>query len=303
MKIIYIPIVIPVNIRTLVALVLCVLGVLCIGLAVATESWLKMEMQTDGSGTRVTKIVAYQSLQYVNVYLCRPSARFQVEFCSTTHVVYTQCDDANDAWCVGRAGFLATMGTGILAVLVGLTSLGVGFVWELFHGYVAGLAAFCSVAGTITYATGYKAAVSGGLLAAIYAEAKVDHGLVTHSLGYSFYAYLLGTVVLCCAAALSSSLHCCAAHGDANRARQAPKIQLVEMDARGSTEIATIAPQPGFVRLDGRNNMTDDDDDLITVPPPLNDASPIGRAARDVAEETTHDHPDPTKLVDLPHAD
>jgi hypothetical protein len=319
MKIIYIPIVIPVNIRTLWALLMILLASVLITIAVATESWLVMEMHTDAatrtSTASISKIVAYQSLQFVDVNICRPSARFQVEFCSTTHVVYAQCDDATDPWCVGRVGFLTALGTGIAAIIVGVVSIGVGVVRELALGYFAGLASLCSVMGTISYASGYNKAVGDGLLAAIYAEAKVDKGTVTHTLGYSFYAFLLGSVLLCSAAGLAVSLYFCAAHGEDNRAHQAPKIQVVEMDLRGSAEVATMAPQPGFVRLGGGtfNNDDEDDDGLITVPPPLppSYASPtrhedqeigtgIGAAIASYSSPTRH--PDPVQLEDVPDA-
>ncbi|CUG93454.1 claudin-like protein, putative [Bodo saltans] len=307
MKIIYIPIVVPVNIRTLWALLMIVVAAVLITIAVSTESWLVMKMETDPlnrtSATAISKIVAYQSLQVVDVNICRPSARFQVEFCSTTHVVYAQCDDATDPWCVGRVGFLTALGTGIAAIIVGVISIAVGLVKELALGYFAGLASLCSVMGTIAYASGYNKAVGDGLLAAIYSEAQVEHGTVTHTLGYSFYAFLFGSVLLCSAAGLSVSLFFCAAHGDENRAHQAPKIQLVEMDLRGSAEVAAMAPQPGFVRLDGGATVDydDDEDDLITVPPPLPASYSSPTRVPDGAAPSTQTHPDPVQLQDLPH--
>jgi hypothetical protein len=75
------------------------------------------------------------------------------------------------------------------------------------------------------------------------------------------------------------------------------------VDARNSTEIATIAPHPGFVRLEGAAHDGDDDDDdgIITVPPPLN-RTPIRRENTEVPVGY-QEHPDLDKLEDLPHDD
>lgn len=273
MKIIYIPIVVPVNLRTFCALVLCLIGSIMLIVGLATEHWLVMEMRTDtpSPDTKVSKIIAYQSLQYVDVYVCSISTHFKGDFCIPTHVVYTQCDDVSDSWCIGRKGFLTALTFGVLSGIVGLLSIVVGLVMEMRHGYVAGAAGLLGVCGSIAYVVGYNDAVSGGFLPALLANAQANNGVVSHSLGFSFYCYVLGTCLVATGAAVSLSLRICPAHGVHNRALQAPKIQTVEMNARSSTQIATVAPQPGFVQLnDGRYTVDDDDDDddgLITVPP------------------------------------
>lgn len=275
MKIIYIPVVIPVNIRTFFALVLCLVASILLIVGVSTRNWLMIEMrgQPQSSNGRITRIVAYQALQFVDVYICSPSTHFKGDFCAPTHVVYSQCDDSSDSWCVGGTGFLIAFACGIVAAVAGILSLGVGLVREMRHFIVSGVAALAAIVGCVAYMAGYQRALHGGLFPAIDAEATSTGGVVNYHVGFSYYCFLVGTMMMVIGAGISTSLLFCAAHGVENRAHNPPKIQLVHMDAKSTQQIATLAPQPGFVQLsDGRFSIggedDDDDDDLIVTVPP-----------------------------------
>lgn len=285
MKIIYIPVVIPVNLRTFVALQLCLLATILLTAGVSTHSWhtLSLKIRSEYSNvSRVSKVVAYQGLQYIDVYVCSKSSHFHGDFCDPHHVIFTQCDDTSDSWCVGRVGFLMAFWCGIVALVLSLVSIGIALVREVRHGFVAAAAAAFGVVGVAAYYGGYRASVSGGLRESLYYAADVSYttGVMDESWGGSFYAYFAGVVCVVSAAIISLSLHCCAAYGRDNRAfTDAPTIQTVHMDTTSTTTIATIAPQPGFVQLSTHAGgcAYDDDDDadgLITVMP---DSAPMRR--------------------------
>lgn len=276
MKVIYIPVVIPVNIRTFFALVGCFIASLLIIGGIASQSWMLVEMRaTNGSasGSRFTRIVGYQGLQFVDVYYCTRSLYYQGDFCDAQHIVYAQCDDATDAWCRGRVGFLITFVCGIVAALVALCSIGVGLVREMRHGLVSLIAAAAAIGGCVAYAGAYATAMRGGLLDSIEESARSED-LINH-MGYGFYCYTFGTCILFISAITSASLYVCAPHGKENRARNAPPVTIVHMDAASTTQLAHHAPAPGFVQLssDGRfalddiEEMDQEEEELQVVPP------------------------------------
>jgi hypothetical protein len=292
MKVIYIPVVIPVNLRTFAALVVCLLGSVLLTVGIATQSWLLLEMRSKSPLSHVSKVVAFQGLQFVDVYVCSASQHFKGDFCDPRHVVYMQCDDATDSWCMGRSGFLVAFASGLIALLLGFASIVTGLIREMSHGIVAGAGAVWALIGIVGYGAGYSTAIKNGILPELLQEAADDMGSVTHHLGFSFYCYLIGTVCMMASAATSLSLRICATHGDENRAMHPPKIQVLHLDAQSTTQLATVAPQPGFVQLnDGRFTVSNDDDggddELITsttqstapptLQPPRETTSPLRR--------------------------
>lgn len=279
MKIIYIPVVIPVNIRTFFALVGCLLAGILLIVGVATQSWMLVELRANNESittTQYTRIVGYQGLQFVDVYYCTRSAYYRGDFCDAQHVVYTECDDAKDSWCRGRAGFLVTFACGIVAALLALVSIGVGLVREMRHGIMGLLAAAIAISGSVAYAGAYATAMRGGLLDSI--EATAGSAVVVNKMGYGFYCYMFGTCILFMSGVTSASLYICAAHGKENRARHPPKVSVVHMNAASTTQLAPNAPAPGFVQLssDSRFSLEDgaaDDDEELVVPPPSQSSS------------------------------
>lgn len=300
MKIVYIPIVIPVHVRTLVAMSLCALASVLMIIGLATNKWLTIEMHLPiESSSITTKLFAYQSLEYVDVTQCE---KHRYEVCYNSRVVYSQCDDTTDSWCAGRVGFLVSLGAGVAGVLVTLGAIGGGLVRERFHGLLSCVSAVCTAVALVAYYIAYQRVASTGMIQVIQNQANYEGGSVTHSMGYSFTSFMVGAVALFIGAATSMSLRVVPHHDESRdqAVRDASTIQVVEMDIRAS-DVAIGAPKPGFVRLE----EDEDDDGLIMVPPALDPSSSpyVRQTTLPPSPQEPHTTIASDAMEDLPHTE
>ena len=274
MRVIYVPIVIPVNYRTLFSLVGSLLAASLLIYACASGRWNTASLTPNyNSATTGTSIVIFQGLQSINIDICSPTTVRTgiMQMCEMRHVIYSECDELSDPWCQGGNMFTASFGTIIASSVVLFLAVMVGFVREMMLGFILLVAGCVEILCAVTYLKGDQMATNGGLLPYLSKHAMSSGGHFSYGHSHAFYMFLAGVALTFLSAGLSLSLWCCAVHGEENRARHPPSVQMVRMDTNPDVEIAQSAPQPGFVRLsDGRfavheNGDDEEDDDLGLV--------------------------------------
>jgi hypothetical protein len=276
MKIIYVPVVVPVNLRTLLAQVLGVVSLLLLIVAVATESWLSIvaSVPSPDPVSRVTRLQVSQGLQSSTARLCAWSSFVNASLCDATSVDYSQCGRRDeDEWCKGHDFLTYAYGSDIVALLLLVASIAGAFYREFVLGPL-------QLISCIGQAVALGMFFAGGSNAVAAAEANLNYNLVDSSkssmhssYNYGFYAAVGSLSLTAVGAFIGMSLFVHLEHGDENRAHNAPSIQVVRIDASNSTVVAPAAAAPGFVRLsDGRFSVVRerdeaDDVELITEAP------------------------------------
>jgi hypothetical protein len=293
MKIVYVPIVIPVNYRTILSLIGGLVALLLMIFATQSNQWKGYNLSSGSSGAVSTasptaigdptlspqqqqpslaQIHVDQGLRSINIKICSPEWSPRVKapayLCEMRHVIYSECDTLSDSWCQGGQPLSAAFRAAVAGtVLLGLT-LTVGFLREMLLGIFLSIVFGLQVLVLALYHQGEKISMNGGVIPYLERSAVKTGGVWWHYPSDGYYCFLAAMTVVACCAALSLSLWCCAAHGDENQARHPPSVTVVEMEARGSSsvgggggevELAQTAPEPGFVRL-GSGDVEDDDD-------------------------------------------
>lgn len=218
MKVIYIPVVIPMNTRTFLSMGLMLLGGIITVATVISNSWFVAEVDmtsgsiinTDDPERSTTHLALRQGLQVVNVIACSQHKRVgDFVTCTNLHVNYMQCTRGRDDvynWCDGRSSYLAVFSLALVSGILGLF----GWLTALYREnkllYPAGLTTLLNLISAILYFTTYHSAVDGALYPSIRLFASLGDGAkFISSLGISYGFFWVATLAYFAAFALSFS--------------------------------------------------------------------------------------------------
>ena len=275
MKIIYIPIVIPVNYRTIFSLVGSFVAFVMLIYACQCKRWNVCELKpTHITAESGTSVEISQSLQSIDIKVCshtwsqgQGEGRPPMYLCEIRHVIYSECDTVSDSWYQGGQKFTGSFVSLVAAILLVFFAMAVGFLREMMFGPLLLLAGCVQILAATLYGEGMGMSMNSGVLPYLQKQSLLTGGSFTQARGEGYIVFIAGMVLTLASSLLALSLWCCAAHGQENRARHPPSVQVVEMDAMPGVEIAQTAPQPGFVRLSSDSRFSieraerEDDDD------------------------------------------
>eukprot|EP00744_Colponema_vietnamica_P013729 GILI01019257.1.p1 GENE.GILI01019257.1~~GILI01019257.1.p1 ORF type:complete len:293 (+),score=38.07 GILI01019257.1:64-942(+) len=291
MKVVYIPIILPINIRTFWAMGFGTLGLFLLGFALLRGDWLNVAYtnpivtRTDGD---VLSVTMHQSLQVVTTTSCYYDTTYPKEpMCSMVQVEYVECESSEKSlWCEGKNYFVSSLAIFIIAMIGASITTVIGFYRELWYGpleLVMGALSGCAI---VLYRLGANKVTSVGPAYIVQYIAKAESGSVNVSVGASFMWAAIGVSFIILGSLISSSLLVYRVESSNVTAQNPPRVQVVNMQVAAGGNIASMAPRPGFVALSRNefqlNTADDDDDDLDLIqahpapapaarPPPLTD--------------------------------
>lgn len=290
MKVVYIPIVLPINIRTFWALGFGTIGLILLIVSLALGDWLQVTysnaVKTPADGD-IVSVAMVQSLQVVSTTTCYHDVLFpKTPMCGTMQVQYVECDASEGSlWCEGKNYFVSAFALLIIAVIGAAIGTIIGFYRELFYGPALLIMGILSGTALMFFRMGVNKVTEVGPAYIIRYIAEAERGNVDVSVGSSLVWGAVAVALIMIAALISSSLLVYRVESRAPAAQNPPRVQVVNMSVAAGGNIASMAPRPGFVALSRNefqlNTGDDDDDDLDLIeatpaptrpPPALTDA-------------------------------
>lgn len=291
MKVVYIPIILPINIRTFWALGFGTLGLFFLIFALGKGDWLNVKYTNPAPlhiDSEILSANMQQSLQVVTTTTCYYDAIYPKEpLCSMLQVEYTSCDSSEGSlWCEGKNYFISAFAIFIVSIIGSSIATVIGFYRELWFGPLELTMGALSGGALVLYRLGANKVTTVGPAYIVKNIARAEQGSVDVSVGVSFMWAAIGVSVIILASLISSSLLVYRVESSNATAQNPPRVQVVNMQVAAGGNIASMAPRPGFVALSRNefqlNTGDDDDDDLdliqahpaptTTRPPPLTDS-------------------------------
>jgi len=296
MKVVYIPIVLPINFRTFWALGFGTLGLVMLIIALSEGNWLDVTYRNDRKSLvdgDITSVTMSQSLQVVTTTTCYHDVAYpKTPMCGIMQVQFVECDAKEQSlWCTGKNYFVSAFAMLIVAVIgTGLATFA-GMYRELVYGPMLFGMGVISGAALVLFRIGANKVTNVGPAYIISYIATVENGSVNVSVGSSLAWAAFGVALIIIASLISSSLLVYRVESRNVAAQNPPRVHVVNMQVAAGGNIAAMAPRPGFVALSRNefqlNTGDDDDDDLDLIhapaqphthtevsrpPPTLNDA-------------------------------
>jgi hypothetical protein len=266
MKIIYIPLTIPYNTRSLIAMFLTLICLIVCGASPFTADWYHghytISKKNAGDLDEVTLRIGPW---WLGMNFCGTNLQFGKEVCDEKYYVFAECrrpikdrvdltrfGNAQESvirgiqFCSGWKEVVASSALLIIAAIVGFLTLLVSFLREKVHGFGALFCLICIISSLILFATGTRSFMDQEILKMeafmatggrqVYSSLRPGAGLVFTCLACVWWTM---------AVALSFSLFCCKPKSD-HEAR-APKIMIVSADRSAlGGPMGAIPPPPGF---------------------------------------------------------
>lgn len=285
MKVIYIPVTFPFNLRTLTVLFPVLLASILLLVAANMDSWLTVNLALPNwdKTTQSLTLDLNFSLDKVGITLCLPVTSHGVTKveCSTVHVIFSSCRDAagpqnmidedllcNRSW-MSVAAFALSLSAGVF----GLLSLVAVFFLELSLGPLTLLAAILGGAGLTL------SKIHQGDFATLLLDLR---DTAAHRQGSTFQTntnplaeFLAAAAVACylICSVVAFTLFCCAKDSEKatedtdaptgekrrNTALHPPRPMIMNVD-RATTELPSSHARPGFVSLGNDDDRLGDDD-------------------------------------------
>lgn len=272
MKVVYIPIVLPINIRSFWAIGLGTIGLLLLILSLSWGSWLSVTYTNEQAKWEgdIKSVQMVQSLQSVSTTTCYHDPMFpKVPMCGVMQVQYVECDSSEGSlWCEGNTFFVAAFAILVLSIIGTFVSTIVGFFRELWYGPCTLVLGIASAIALILYRFGVSKVTAAGPAYIIRYIARADNGNVSVTPGISLVLGAIGVTSLLIGSLVSISLLVYRVESR-TVTEHSPRVQVVKMSVAAGGNIASMAPKPGFVALSRNefqlNTGDDDDDDLDLI--------------------------------------
>lgn len=286
MRVIYIPLILPINVRNIVALGMAFVALVLLVLGVSIGNWINVDYTNTNPSTvdgTLLSVSIRQGLQYVSFKGCFYDTQLLKGICETSETRYAYCNDGgkdttNDLWCVGQSSFVASFALLVIGLVGGFLALVLVFLREEWFGPFLFLVSACTGIGLILFRVADGDVEKRGHAYLIDAIARIENGEMSIKMGLSFPLATVGALVQAAASVLACSTLLCKPATTTERGPR-PDISVVRMNAGTDVRMAAHAPRPGFVQLGtgDRNGApftisnriedeTDSDElDLITV--------------------------------------
>eukprot|EP00758_Cryptobia_borreli_P008475 Tbor_TRINITY_DN5392_c0_g1::TRINITY_DN5392_c0_g1_i1::g.4002::m.4002 len=250
MKVVYIPVVLPIIKRTLFSIVLLILSAVLITIGLSLGRWIFVtykrveapaEYIPDGS---IMTMYVQQGLQNVELRTCYHVVDFVEPMCLSRSIIYSFCK-TKEGYCAGKLKFTVSFACFIIVIVGCVISIIVALMNEKAAGFVALFAYLVfGTAGILTFVNGQIDIQNREFVQLNDNMASMKKTLETD---VSFHLCVVGVCFGALAGFICSTIICCPSKSYTERERA--HIQVVTMEVGGATSIAANAPRVGFMRI------------------------------------------------------
>ena len=287
MKIVYIPITIPWNVRSFFSFGIALICAVMIGVSLASTDWYHAAyqlspvianpsdpIQVDLHKYDIDRVTVKLGPWKLTMEICGNSKSLGAWACHEKQNVFEECrrrqredlarfgSEQEDAfrgfdWCSGYKMTLASFGLFAIACILLVLNILLSFIWERCHGVLCLICLVITVVAMIMYADGALTFMNEEFTH-LEEQMRTAGGQHTvsrfHRPGAAIIATTLGIIGIFFSTCISLSLFCCPPKNWAERNKNRPRIQIVTTDRSSrSGPMPVAAPQPGFQSIDANN--------------------------------------------------